>query len=287
MAITFISSCGDDDPPSVPGPDKNIYELVKAKAGYDITVQAIDKAGLKAMLSSTNSITFFPPSNDALLAAGIDVGGMTADELKSWLEYHIVEGSYTKDNLPNGGYIKSKFLDTLNGRPVAIFVEYPAGIIELNGYQTIQTKEATNGYVHFMVDALTPLSIFGHIAINPDLAIYKTAVQITGTHRALLEAAENKTVFATNLKGMETFLNAQSKPITSIEPSVRRAMLENTTIDGEGLFALELSAVQMTMGLDLDVTNSGKTLNGDVSVLTKDIQCSNGVLHIINDVIIN
>lgn len=285
LTVVALGSCGDDPPPDEPKPTQNIYEIVSAKAGYDLTIQAIDKAGLKALLTGSASLTFFPPSDDAILAAGLDVNSMSAAELKSMLEYHIINGSRSIDDLPKGGYLTSRLADSVNGRPIALFFDHPAGVIEVNGFQSIQTIEATNGHVHFMNDALEPLSVYGHLAANTNLALYRTAVQLDGVHRAKLESAVNYTVFAANKEAMEAFISSEGVTLPSIHPDKRRALLYNSTIEGSGKFAADLSATETTLGLDLATSSGGLKLNGTINVVTKNIQCTNGVIHIVDSVI--
>ncbi|MFT5480045.1 MAG: putative surface protein with fasciclin (FAS1) repeats, partial [Bacteroidia bacterium] len=66
----------------------------------------------------------------------------------------------------------------------------------------------------------------------------------------------------------------------------RQKILENSTMDGSVKASL-LSGTMTTLGDDMVVTSvSGElTLNGKAKVVHKDVQCVNGLMHVIDNLL--
>ena len=103
----LLAACGTT---GTPGEEETPEEIVAgdsvvgvaAEAGLSAFVEALQEASLDDDFASGGPYTLFAPTNAAFSAAD-----SAAEDL---LEYHIVEGSYTLDELESGSY------ETVSGR---------------------------------------------------------------------------------------------------------------------------------------------------------------------------
>ena len=104
MIFSFVA-CEDEKVSVGPRPDLNIVDILKAN-GYDLLVDAIDHAGLRTTLETTNNITVLAPNNNAftilMQQLGVQsISEIPAAELAEVLRYHVVTGgAYASANLP-------------------------------------------------------------------------------------------------------------------------------------------------------------------------------------------
>lgn len=148
-----LAACGSADDPETDNPDdgSNLIEEnsvvdVAADAGLSAFVQALEDAfgDDEFRYEDGNSYTFFAPTNAALSAVDLNAG-------EDVLEYHVVEGTYTLEDLESGT------LETLSGQALEVSVE--GGDVSLNGEANIVAPndlDAVNGVVHAIDSVLTP-----------------------------------------------------------------------------------------------------------------------------------
>jgi transforming growth factor-beta-induced protein len=115
---------------------------------------ALEETGLLETLQNPEAgFTLFAPGNDAFdnLPDGT-MEGMTQDELRNLLLYHVADIRVLSSDLADGTYT----LDTLSDETMEVVVA--SGTITINGTATVQTAdlEGTNGVVHTIGSVLTP-----------------------------------------------------------------------------------------------------------------------------------
>ncbi|MBC6367959.1 fasciclin domain-containing protein [Algoriphagus sp. AK58] len=135
-------------------PAENIMQLVDGNQDFSILKTAIDAAGLREALATTNDLTVFAPTNQAffnlLEELGYDslgklVGAIGTDGLISVLKYHVFAGGriYSSD-LSNGD------ITMFSEDKVTVDVSGPK-LIDLGGRESMiigTDVQATNGVVH-------------------------------------------------------------------------------------------------------------------------------------------
>lgn len=148
-----LAACGSANDPETDNPDdgSNLIEEnsvvdVAADAGLSAFVQALEDAfgDDEFRYEDGNTYTFFAPTNAALGAADLDAG-------EDVLEYHVVEGTYTLEDLESGT------LETISGQTLEVSVTGDS--VTLNGEADIVTPNdlnAVNGVVHAIDSVLTP-----------------------------------------------------------------------------------------------------------------------------------
>jgi len=278
-----LNGCKDDEPAGVQA-DQNVYELMSASTNYTTILSAIDRAGLKDLLSNTD-VTFFAPVNDAFLVTGaIDPKALTDAEVTQFIKNHLVLGKFTTGDFPQPGYITSEAQMGPSGEKLSLLTSKTTGSTRVNSAQINSSTDATNGILHQMADIVVPASIYDHLVNNPDLETFKSAVSLETVTKGELSATGEYTLFAPNESAMTKYLNDKNISVARLSPSDRRALVNNGIVDGVSIYKAEMnSGTQSTRGEDLTVAAGGDvTLNGDIKINHKDIQATNGVLHIIN-----
>ena len=101
----------------------------------------------------------------------------------------------------------------------------------------------------------------------------------------LKDQAGLTTLFATNNAGTVAYLNLKNRDFSSLPPTDRRAFLNNGFVkDANKLAAGLTTGTLTTLGepINLSSVSGNITLNDSITVLYSDIQCVNGVIHIID-----
>jgi len=272
-------------PPSTPT-GKNIVQLAAATPDLSTLVDALGAGQLIDTLKGPGPFTVFAPTNEAF--AKLPAGTLES-QLVDILTYHVVAGTaaFAKD-LTDGEQIK-----TVEGKDVTAHVS-SAGV-KING-ATVTTADvaATNGVVHIIDQVLLPPStptgknIVQLAAATPDLS---TLVDALGAGQLIdtLKGPGPFTVFApTN----EAFAKLPAGTLESLlKPENKAKLVDILTyhVAAGSVHAADLTnreKIATVEGKDVKahVTRSGIKIN-DARVTTADVAASNGVVHIIDTVL--
>jgi uncharacterized surface protein with fasciclin (FAS1) repeats len=244
-------------------------------------------AGLDTTLSDeTASFTVFAPTDDAF--ADLDqeylndlVMNDTAN-LTKILTYHVVDGIYMSTDLSDG-----MMLETVNGKYLEIEID---GGVHVDGAMvTLADVECSNGVIH-VIDAV----------MVPKDNIVETAMT-TGIHDSLVAA-----VIAAGLDGVLanesasfTVFAPTDDAFAALDPAYLDNLLQNDTanltkiltfhvVSGE-YYSTDLSDGMTIM--TLEGSNVTISINGTVevdgaTVTLADVECSNGIIHVIDGVML-
>lgn len=294
-ALLFTACTKEEDKKETPTPaptQKTIAGIASADTTFSILVAALNKAGLVATLNGTGNFTVFAPTNAAFRDLGIDEKEIAAldaeetEELKSVLLYHVL-GSEVKSTQLTNAYVPTLF--TVGGNGVSLKIGIAP--VKLNKDVNVITADvdASNGVVHVIDAILLPPTVVDIAANDP---LFTSLVAAVGKAElvATLEDTDNLTVFAPVNQAFADInfdLNATTKeqltPILTahvLGKQVRSTQIENGKKETTLNTAVELT-FNTTSGVKL---SGGKTT--DASVVAADIQAVNGVVHVINKVIL-
>jgi transforming growth factor-beta-induced protein len=297
MAIALITfaGCNDDDDDPTPTPDKDIVELAQATPDLSTLVAAIDAAGLTSTLKGPGPFTVFAPTNaafEALPDGALETLLANPTVLADLLTYHVVSGKVMSTDLSDGP------VTTLyNGETIDVSVN---GGVTLNGSASVTgaDNEASNGVVHIIDEVLFPegfelpkQNIVEIAAATPDLSILVEALTIYPDLVEALSAEGTYTVFAPNNDAFTAFLGVIGQTsLDDIPEDVLRDVLEYHVISTAALLSTDLSDGQTAAtigGEDVTVTIDGSDVFiSDSKVLSPDVVASNGVVHIMEDVMV-
>ena len=293
----LITSCNNNDEPMIDKP-KTIVDLASETSTLSDLVAALKAADgdLVNVLSGSGPFTVLAPTNTAfetfLTANGFsDLSEVPTDVLAQILLNHVIDGNVSASDLEalGSGYTKT-FADGAANQKMDLFFDTSNGVV-FNGVAKVSSPdiEASNGTIH-IVDAVIGLpTIVTHAAANPALSSLVGALTSGGntTFTDLLSTAGNFTVFAPDNAAFAAFTNPSDNDLNQI--------LSNHVISGVAALSSDLTNSYVktlaTFGntdshLDLYInTDDGVTLNGKAKVTRADIIASNGVIHVVDEVI--
>lgn len=292
ISATTVSCSKDDDP--TPAPTPNIVQLAQSDTTLSILVSAVTKAGLANTLATTNNLTVFAPTNAAFRAAGYPqsvIDGLSAADvtnvLTPILTYHVVAARVASSGVPVSDTVK-----TLNGKN--LFASKNANGVFLNGIAvTTADLNASNGVVHKIGGVLVPpTKTIAEIVIDgADFSTLEAAVILAGL-APTLNGPGKFTVFApTN----DAFVTSGITSLAGISATDAAAIVGQHAF-GTNIFASDLVAgttgATVNPAATLTVTLAPVTVkltgsaNPASAVTATNIVATNGVIHVINRVIL-
>lgn len=291
LAISF-SACDNDDEDMMPEETNTIADIAIANPDFSVLVEALTKANLVGAVSDAGAqLTVFAPTNDAFNALLSDLGASSLNDvptetLKSILLYHVIGGKAMSGDLETGYY---PTLSTFSNNPMDVYIRVNNGVsINSNTMVTTADIEADNGVIHVVDHVILPPSVVNIAIDNPNFSILVSAVVKAGLADAL-SAAGPFTVFApTNdafealfqdlgVSGIADLTAAQLSPIL-LYHVVQGNVLSTDLSNGE----VGTLSGSNTVSVDL---SSGVKIN-DSNVIAADIQGANGVVHVIDKVLL-
>jgi uncharacterized surface protein with fasciclin (FAS1) repeats len=297
----LLTACQKMQPLPKPG-KKSLYATIASEKKFEFLKAAVIKAGLVQTLNDRNaSFTVFAPVNEAFMAAGFksvqDVANAPADVLKNILLYHVLAGETRSTQLPVAANTP---VSTALGKTVYV-TRTSSNNVFVNGVAVIwKDVDCTNGIIHVIDRVLMPPpgNLVALAQSNPNLSFLVAAVlrasQGATPVATVLSTGDPLTVFApTN----EAFMAAGFKTVADInnaDPDVLAGILtyhviaarvfssdltnnaEVPTVNGEKLL------ITLTNGAQV----KGKSNSSPSDIIATDIVADNGVVHVINQVLL-
>jgi transforming growth factor-beta-induced protein len=297
VTVLFVTSCNKDEDPQPENPieKKSIVEIASGDENFSILVEALVKADLVTALEGDGPFTVFAPSDDAfeMLFTDLGVSGiadLSAEALKPILLYHVV-GASAKSSALSTGYFESLNTTNPGNLGASIFIETGNGVM-INGGTKVSTAdiEASNGVIHVIDKVLLPPSVVDFAISNPDFSILVEAVVKAGLVDAL--SAEGPfTIFAPTNDAFEMLFSAlEVSGIADLSAEALTPILLYHVVSGN------VNASQVSTGmvptlkegseLSIVVSEMGVTINESSKVVAVDVQGTNGVIHVIDKVLI-
>ena len=265
----------------------SVVDAASKRYNFSTLVDLVVQANLAGTLSDENSsFTVFAPTNEALAKIPDEVlNSLTTEDLVNILTYHVLPNQVTSNQLQ-----PTQDVATVNGQE--IFIEVDGGAT-INGYANITATDVltNNGVIHVIDEVLLPEGYRDANVIDQakDLGIFTTlldAVESAGLTNTLKYDGDF-TVFAPT---DEAFAKLPSGLLESLTTEQLTEILTYHVLSGE-VFADDLMESQAPSALTdeaLYITKDGMnvTINGTSSVVTADVDVSNGVIHAIDEVLI-
>jgi len=276
-------------------PTQNIVQIASGNADFSILVEAVVAAGLDDDLAGTGPFTVFAPTNTAFAALLTDLGItkeqlLANPDLAKVLLYHVVSGKVMSANL-----VDDMEAATLQGEKLAIDLTPTPPTVNGSKITTVDI-EATNGVIHVIDKVLVPKA-FGapsptvvEIALsNPDFSVLVAALQKANLVDAL-QGDGPFTVFAPTNAAFTALLDALDITAEELlaQPDLTKVLLHHVVsgkvMSGaltDGLVATTLNSDSLTFNL------SGTPPKVDnASIVAVDIEAGNGVIHVIDSVLV-
>jgi transforming growth factor-beta-induced protein len=285
-------------------PTKTIADIAVADSRFSTLVTALSTADLVgAVADETADLTVFAPTNDAFGAA-LTALGLTAeellasDDLSDILLYHVLPQSLTAEEVIAAAPTNVGTL--LTDRQIG--VQVVDGGVVLNGSVNVVITDlkAVNGVIHVIDFVLLPTPTIAEIAVEDGR--FETLVAALG-QAGLVDLFDDRnggpfTVFAPTDAAFTQFLSDESlTPGDLLASADLGDILSYHVVNGALSSADVLAAitagggtalVETLLGEDISVTLDGTDveINGVATVTGFDIQAANGVIHVIDYVLL-
>ena len=296
----FMGACTDKDVDETPAP-QTITDVVLANNDFSILRAAVQHAGLADALRG-GTLTVFAPNDAAFKASGFaDAAAITAlpaATVKSVLQYHVLGSTVTASQIAVG---TNSAVPTLGG--MNVYVSKPAassGVSVNNARVTTADVQAANGVIHIIDRVMMPATqnLLEIAQGNPNFtylvaAATRAASSNPGIVAALTSATDAFTVFApTN----DAFIAAGFPTLAAIQAAdaaTLAAVILNHVVPGRAFSPILTAGNVKTAGggdVMVDVANGvtvkGKSNKDASKVVTADILATNGVVHVIDRVLL-
>lgn len=294
-----------------------IVDVAVANPNFSTLVAAAQAAGLVDELSARGPFTVFAPTNGAfgtlLRELNVTADQLLADRrlLTQVLLYHVVEGRVLAADIT--GATLPLTVETLGGANLTVNVMNNRVVLN-NGRASVEIADivTSNGVIHVIDNVLLPPavvsggaaiaptsastgSIVDVLAANPNFSILVTAVTTAGLADELSAAGE-LTVFAPTNGAFASLLGELG--VTADQLLANRALLTDVLLyhvlpaefRASDILAASLPLTVRTLNGDSVVINfNGSRVilnNGRASVEIPNIVASNGVIHVIDNVLL-
>jgi uncharacterized surface protein with fasciclin (FAS1) repeats len=295
-ALALVAACGGGDDDTPPG---TVVQVAQADPRFSILVEAVAAADLATALSGPGPFTVFAPTNDAFSALLTELGVTKAELLANKpllaavLKYHVLPAKVLKAAVPAG-----QAITPLEG---GIFKVDPAGadLVITDGRNrtariVVADVPASNGVIHAIDKVLLPadMNIVETAIATPSFSILVeavTAADLAGT----LSGTGPFTVFAPTDAAFAALLTELgiTKAQLLADTALLTKVLTYHVVPGRVLKAAvpvgtPITTVEgetFTVNASLAITDQrGRS----ASITATDVLASNGVIHVIDKVIL-
>ena len=255
---------------------------------HNSLVAGVIQAELLTTLQGDGPFTVFAPTDQAFADAGIDLAALDTPEGKATLSdillYHVVPGAVSSSNLSD-----CMSATAVNDLPLSFTV---GDSVMVNDATVVTPDVATsNGLIHVIDKVLTPTST--------PTDVPRTAA-CTGVHNSLVAGVIQAELLST-LEGEGPFTVFAPTDQAFIDAGIDLAALNTpegkATLSDILLHHVHIGSLwgaEVTDGMMLPMANGdnltltkmdGKVMIGDVEVTTTDVLASNGIIHVVDKVI--
>lgn len=304
--MLFLQACDDEDDKktevveTVVAPT-TIVDTVIANGRFTTLVAALQATGLDATLADTASdFTVFAPTDEAFALLGqetIDALLADTETLSDILTYHVISGEV---NASTAIGLAGTMVDMVNGDALALSLD--GSNLLVNTATVITTDIQTdNGIIHVIDAVLLPpadkgmptSSILETAIANGNFTTLVAALQATSLDTVLADESATFTVFAPTddafaLIGEETINTLLANPDV-LSNILLQHVIADSAVDSVTAFSLNGANVETAAMTNIALQINATTdllMFGGANIVMKDIYTSNGIIHVIDAVIV-
>jgi len=300
--VFLFQACNDDDDKNevVIQPVVTVVDAAINAGNFTTLVSALEATGLDATLDdTTQTFTVFAPTDDAFALLGDETINALLDDtdtLTDILTYHVINSSVdAAAAIASAG----STVTMVNGDNIGLSLD--GDNLLVNTATVITTDIMTdNGIIHVIDAVLMPPAERGEPTLNiVDTAVsagtFSTLVsvlQATGLDAALADESASFTVFAPTddafaMVGEETLNLLLENPDILSEILLQHVVgaevpsINAYTLNGQMVETLSGATLPLAINSDSDMLTFG-----GANIVTKDIYTTNGVIHVIDMVVV-
>jgi len=306
VAVISLQGCGGSssgyhEPTPEPEPEPmSIVDVAVANGSFTTLVAALEATGLDATLSDMDSsFTVFAPTDDAFALLGDETIAALLDDtdtLTDILTYHVIGAE-----IDSSAAISSagSTVEMVNGDSTGLSLDGDNLLVNTVTVTTVDV-EADNGVIHVIdavlippVDKGTPTMNIVDTAVSAgDFGTLVTALQAAGLDATLADETQSFTVFAPTDAAF-AMIDPDTLDLLLADTDALSDVLLQHVVSGEvssvtaytlnGLSATTASGAEIPVAINSELD----TLTfGGATVTTTDIYTTNGVIHVIDMVVV-
>ena len=306
-AVLALQGCGsgteNHKPAPTPEPEPepmSIVDVAVSNGSFTTLVAALEATGLDVTLSDMDSsFTVFAPTDDAFALLGDDtIAALLEDTetLSDILTYHVIDSE-----IDSSAAISSagSTVEMVNGDSIGLSLDGDNLLVNTVTVTAVDV-EADNGVIHVIDAVLIPPAEKGTPTMNivdtavaaGDFGTLVAALQAAGLDATLADETQTYTVFAPTDAAF-AMIDPDTLDLLLADTDVLSSVLLQHVVSGEvsAVTAYTLNGLSATTasGADIPVAINSEldTLTfGGATVTNTDIYTTNGVIHVIDMVVV-
>lgn len=288
----------------VPAPAMSLVDVAVNNGNFTTLVAALQSTGLDTTLADLDTdYTVFAPTDAAFakLPEGT-LDSLTAEQLTNILLYHVLPGKVMSDGAISVAQSSENMVEVANGDMVSLsFVD---SMLFVNG-ALVSTADvmADNGVIHVIDNVILPPAMME----TPTQNIVEVALSDPDNFSTLVTAltAADLVTTLSNEEAMFTVFAPTNDAFAAVDSDALSALLADTdaltnvllthvvsdaTLSSLDAFAANGKMLTTASGETVDVmidAETGMLMIGGANVIISDIYTTNGVIHVIDTVILD
>lgn len=285
LSVVTLTGCFEEETKDGP---KNIVETATEHDDFNTLVDALTAADLVSVLSDEDvEFTVFAPTDAAFSKLGntyvTNLVENDVDNLTNILQYHVLDGKVMAADLSDGMEV-----ETILGKYVDVSIEDDKVYVN-DAKVTTSDIECSNGVIHVIDTVLEPKKNIVETAIEYNFDILVEAVLAAELDETLSDESAEYTIFAPTDEAFNELNTTYLNNLINNDTTNLTSILTYHVVPGI-VYSSDLSdnmTVATVEGSEITVNiNNSRVYIDDAMVSIADIQCSNGVIHVINKVIL-
>lgn len=281
----------DDDPTPSQVDNRPIVEIMKSRPEFSVFSAALETTGLDISLSGGTIFTVFAPTDAAFAASGIDLTSIDTIDLENILRYHILTSvGRTRQSIVEGQlYVETANVDSPGDYSVQLFIERTDDEYVLNGSANLTADQilGADGVVHTIDQVLLPPRVGDMIRQNSLLSEFAALLDAAAplpNGRSVTDTLNSATLFTVFAPLNSDFM--PDPPLTPLQ--LREAMLYHIVSGRSTPFNNFPGTLTTLHGDQLLFTgrNIRTTSAQSLNLQFEDIQATNGLLHLVSEVML-
>ena len=288
----------------VPAPAMSLTDVAIGNGNFSTLVSALQSTGLASSLANVdNTFTVFAPTDAAFdkLPEGT-LENLTTEQLTDILLYHVLSGKVMADGAISIAQSMENMAEMANGSNASL--SYLDSTLFINGAKvSIADVMAENGVIHAIDNVIIPPSTVD----MPTQNIVEVALADPDNFSTLVDAliAADLVTTLSNEDATYTVFAPTNAAFAKIDESALSALLNNkaaltdvllthvvsgpaiSSFDAYGANGKMLTTVsEKTVDVMIDAV-TGQLVIGGANVVISDVYTTNGVIHVIDTVILD
>ncbi len=290
LSSLFVATACEKDDEKTLSTDQTVAEYAVSDKNFSILVEALTKAELVNVLNGAGNFTVFAPTNDAFKALFTQLGvsgvaDLSKETLTPILLYHVL-GTEKKSTMLTSGYLST--LSPSQGNYLSLNINTSSGVkINKETMVSAADVDVKNGVIHVIDKVLLPPTVVGHALANDSFSILVQAV-VKANLVETLSGTGPFTVFApTNDAFNALFAQLGVSGIADLTAAQLVPILTYHVVSGNVLSTQLSNGTVTTLNGKINITLSPvPAINANTKIIATDVQASNGVIHVIDKVLL-